>query len=81
MRSALAAALMLASCGGDRQAEVAARGAEVMPFDLDRTEHVFEKQPGGGHTGLEAEVRLADGMVSLVLPADPPRPRCSYMRQ
>lgn len=39
---------MLAACGGDRQAEVAARGAEVMPFDLDRTEHVFEKQPGGG---------------------------------
>ncbi|RMF57773.1 MAG: aspartate carbamoyltransferase [Bacteroidetes bacterium] len=31
-----------------RQAEVAARGAEVMPFDLDRTIHVFEETEDGG---------------------------------
>jgi hypothetical protein len=32
----------------ERQAEVAARGAEVMPFDLDRTTHVFTQRPDGG---------------------------------
>jgi hypothetical protein len=32
----------------DRQAEVAGRGAEVMPFDLERTTHIFEKLPDGG---------------------------------
>lgn len=31
-----------------RLAEVAAKGAEVMPFDLDRTSHIFEKQATGG---------------------------------
>ena len=49
------AAASLAACGGgadtpeaERQAEVAARGAEVMPFDLDRTKHVFAKDSSGG---------------------------------
>ena len=32
----------------ERQAEVAERGAEVMPFDLERTTHIFEKQADGG---------------------------------
>ena len=32
----------------DRQAEVAERGAEVMPFDLDRTTHRFESRAWGG---------------------------------
>jgi hypothetical protein len=31
-----------------RQAAVAERGAAVMPFDLDRTSHIFETQPDGG---------------------------------
>lgn len=31
-----------------RQAEVAARGAVVMPFDLERTVHVFEETEDGG---------------------------------
>ena len=31
-----------------RQEEVAARGAEVMPFDLERTTHHFESRPWGG---------------------------------
>lgn len=31
-----------------RQAEVAERGAVVMPFDLDKTRHIFTKTPGGG---------------------------------
>jgi hypothetical protein len=31
-----------------RQAEVAARGAQVMPFDLDQTTHMFQELPDGG---------------------------------
>jgi hypothetical protein len=31
-----------------RQAEVAKRGAEVMPFDLERTTHVFTPSASGG---------------------------------
>lgn len=31
-----------------RQEEVAERGAEVMPFDLERTTHVFEETADGG---------------------------------
>ena len=32
----------------DRQAVVADRGAQVMPFDLERTTHIFEKLDVGG---------------------------------
>jgi mono/diheme cytochrome c family protein len=38
-------------CGSatpDRQEQVAETGAEVMPFDLERTTHVFEKLDSGG---------------------------------
>jgi len=39
-----------AATSGDerRQAGVAKRGAEVMPFDLKATTHIFTKTPGGG---------------------------------
>jgi hypothetical protein len=52
-------ALLVAGCGGDddaagagdsssrRQEEVAKRGAEVMPFDLEATTHQFEPTPEG----------------------------------
>ena len=43
--------LALAGCGStttDRQAEVAERGTDVMPFDLERTTHIFEKLDNGG---------------------------------
>lgn len=49
-RVALAAALLLAATAvgctnpdpvADQQAQVADRGAEVMPFDLDATTHTF----------------------------------------
>jgi hypothetical protein len=65
-RAALPAALVLvgtvlaAGCGqagGDRQAEVAERGAEVMPFDLDETTHRFEPTD--------------DGLVQTVVADDP----------
>jgi hypothetical protein len=47
------AAVVLAGCGGDedafaqRRGEVAQRGAEVMPFDLERTTHRFETTDTG----------------------------------
>jgi hypothetical protein len=34
--------------GGARQTEVAAKGSQVMPFDLERTTHRFAKTPTGG---------------------------------
>ena len=64
LRVALGAVVVLAAaCGqdadgaGDRQAEVADRGAEVMPFDLDATTHRFEP--------------LDDGLLQTVVVDDP----------
>jgi hypothetical protein len=60
---------LAAGCGGDddgsRQAEVAARGAEVMPFDLDRTTHVFTATPDGGVQTVVAD-EPDETQVSLV---------------
>ncbi|HEX6418924.1 MAG TPA: hypothetical protein VFZ77_10525 [Acidimicrobiales bacterium] len=58
-------ATTLAACGDDdpggglseRRAEVAERGAQVMPFDLDATTHVFEPRD--------------DGLVQRVVADDP----------
>lgn len=60
---AVAAALaLLTACGddtddADRQEQVAARGAEVMPFDLDATTHRFAEGD--------------DGLVETVIADDP----------
>jgi hypothetical protein len=54
-------AASLAACGprdtalADRQAEVATRGAEVMPFDLSKTQHVFAKDSSGGVQSVTAK--------------------------
>jgi hypothetical protein len=46
----------LAGDGGpDRQALVAERGALVMPFDLERTTHVFAKSDDGGVQTVTAD--------------------------
>lgn len=37
-----------ASADPERQAAVAARGAQVMPFNLTETTHIFTKTPSGG---------------------------------
>ena len=45
------ALLLLIGCSNtltSRQAEIAERGAEVMPFDLDTTEHIFTPREDGG---------------------------------
>lgn len=44
-----------ASQGSDRQTEVAARGAEVMPFDLEATTHRFTDTPTGGRQTVVAD--------------------------
>jgi hypothetical protein len=50
---AAATALLVAGCGddqvasADRQVDVASRGAEVMPFDLEATTHRFEPVDDG----------------------------------
>ncbi len=42
------AAHMQAMASADRQAEVSARGGDVMPFSLATTEHVFTQNASGG---------------------------------
>lgn len=50
LAAGIAAVLLVTGESGDRerQAAVAERGAEVMPFDLDRTSHVFTPGASGG---------------------------------
>jgi hypothetical protein len=38
-----------------RVAEVATRGAQVMPFDLDRTTHLFDREADGGVQSVTAD--------------------------
>jgi hypothetical protein len=45
---AMAMTASVAAHAQQRQAEVAARGAEVMPFDLQASGHVFTKSRNGG---------------------------------
>ncbi len=56
------AALVAVSAADDdptasRQSEVAARGAQVMPFDLDKTTHRFKPTGGGGVQAVVAKDR------------------------
>jgi len=49
----------------DRQAEIAAKGSAVMPFDLEATTHVFQKTPSGGVQQVVADADDPE-QVSLV---------------
>ena len=49
-----------------RQAEVAGRGASVMPFDLDRTTHTFTKNGSGGVQSVTADDPGDAAHVALV---------------
>ena len=74
---ALGAGVMAAGCGDadpdpesdadleDRRAEVAVAGAQVMPFDLDRTTHVFEPVDDGGVQSVVSDDGDAE-QVSLI---------------
>jgi hypothetical protein len=59
---------LLAGCGGsaDRQAEVAAKGAAVMPFDLERTTHRFTKADTGGVQTVVADDPADTGQIDLI---------------
>jgi hypothetical protein len=67
---AVAGALVLAGCGGDpvadRQAEVAERGREVMPFDLDATTHTFTDTDTGGVQLVTADDPADERQIELV---------------
>lgn len=66
----LAAATAVAQSTGPaasaRQHEVAARGAEVMPFDLAQTTHVFTKTPAGGVQRVVAKNPADTAQIKLI---------------
>ena len=69
----LAGTVAVTGCGsGDddalaaRQAEVAERGAEVMPFDLDATTHTFTKTDSGGLQVVVADDPADADQIALI---------------
>lgn len=73
---AAATAALVALAGGcgdgappadpDRQAEVAGRGASVMPFDLERTTHRFTRTDRGGVQTVVADDPRDTAQIALV---------------
>jgi hypothetical protein len=70
---ALPAALVIAAAGcgdGDslaqRQAQVAERGAQVMPFDLDATTHTFTTADDGGVQTVVADDPTDAAQIELI---------------
>jgi len=64
-------ALLGAGCSGgttvaDRQAVVAQRGAQVMPFDLDATTHTFTKTETGGVQLVTADDPEDQAQIDLI---------------
>ena len=58
--------ILLTACHTEgRQHEVAVRGAEVMPFDLDRSTHVFEKSSEGGKQSIVSDDNDQDQIVLI----------------
>ncbi len=49
-----------------RQEEVATRGAQVMPFDLEQTMHVFERLADGGLQTVTAKDSADSAQIALV---------------
>ena len=49
-----------------RQAEIAAKGAEVMPFDLEQTMHIFEKNEEGGRQQVIADNAEDSEQIELI---------------
>jgi hypothetical protein len=74
---ALCLVLALATIGGGwlwlsgaaqraRQAEVAALGSQIMPFDLERTTHIFTDQPDGGLQQVIADDPSDSAQITLI---------------
>jgi hypothetical protein len=49
-----------------RMADVAARGADVMPFDLDQTTHTFERAADGGVQAVTANDPADTEQIALI---------------
>jgi hypothetical protein len=49
-----------------RQAEVAAQGAQVMPFDLDATTHIFQPHDDGGIQQVIADDPSDTAQITLI---------------
>jgi len=64
--ASLATTLAAHAADAERQAEVARRGAEVMPFTLERTTHVFTPTPDGGTQRVVAKNFGDTEQVNLV---------------
>lgn len=70
----LVAALVIVggACGSDdaalaqRQAAVAEAGAEVMPFALDETTHIFTNTPTGGRQDVVADDPADDATIEQI---------------
>ena len=64
--------VLLASCGSDdfelveRQAQVAEAGAQVMPFNLDATTHVFTETATGGIQDVIADDHTNKATIGLI---------------
>jgi hypothetical protein len=68
---AVAAICVLAGCStqddaASREATVASRGAEVMPFDLDATTHTFAKTDTGGRQLVTADDPSEQTQIDLI---------------
>ena len=50
----------------ERQADVAEKGAEIMPFDLDATTHIFEKTAEGGLQQVIADNPTDTEQITLI---------------
>ena len=72
MASVSAIALLVAtlgletSTGCTRQSQVAARGAQVMPFDLEQTIHVFQRLDDGGRQTVTVKDPANAQQIALI---------------
>ncbi len=62
----IALALLGALTGCTRQAQIAARGAQVMSFDLEQTMHVFQRLDDGGRQTVTAKDRSNEKQIALI---------------
>ncbi|NOT07627.1 MAG: aspartate carbamoyltransferase [Gemmatimonadales bacterium] len=72
IRTVFIAAILSTACTDpkqstpERQAEVAERGAAVMPFDLDKTKHHFEALHDGGLQTVTANDPADTAQIALI---------------
>lgn len=57
---------LVASAACTRQAQVAARGAQVMPFDLEQTIHVFQRLDDGGRQTVTVKDPTNAPQIALI---------------